>query len=740
MKRTLLAIITLLTVLPLWADIVPLSFSGSTCDLEFQYDASTGVYTLRTTGGDPFAYTRPLPRNLAEDECMLYFDYQSTSGIGEMKFYFGNTYSEARSRSYGSLKSTGSSKWKEAAIDLTTAIRDFGWGLAGQTMRFDFGTSSGRNIKLKNIRISTSSPEDHEYYLRREQHCQRIDEYLSTTYPCSIDHVEVQTNRVAITGTVPEGGKYRLVELPLEADVTEDTAFVYQQDITEPHFTISPFRMYGRNGIRTDRLLSRWAIVDVSSGTPVLASHARYADEVKAITKPSEVRLRGKKGLGGFHINDVLSDLDDLSIRSVTVNVVLSALISVRSGAFANEEAYQYGNTTYYIDRGAISYYDRVFRECYQRGIVTSAILLVAPTAANDATTQLLRHPDYSGGYYTMPNMTTTASVDAYAAIITYLASRYNSSTNGRICHWIMHNEVDMGSEWTNMGDQPVQLYMDAYHKSMRLVYNIVRQYDQHAAVLGSYTHSWTANSDGPGYNTQNMLERTLQYSRAEGDFWWGVAYHPYPQNLTRPRFWVDDTQSTYDQDSPYCTFRNLEVLSGWALTHDHFYQGDTKRIVFLSENGTNSPDYSDTQLALQAAGACWAWKKTNALPGIDAIQWHNWIDNREEFGLRIGLRRYADDETSPLGPKPVWYVWQAADTDAEETVFAPYLSTLGVESWDDIFMPGLTPVVSPDARVDAPSQVYTIDGRYVGTTLQFLPAGLYVHRQDGRARKVWVR
>ena len=72
-------------------------------------------------------------------------------------------------------------------------------------------------------------------------------------------------------------------------------------------------------------------------------------------------------------------------------------------------------------------------------------------------------------------------------------------------------------------------------------------------------------------------------------------------------------------------------------------------------------------------------------LDGIDAIQWHNWADNRAEFGLRIGLRAFAEGGFNDFDPKPVWYVWKAAGTDQEDEVFAPYLSTIGITDWDSI-------------------------------------------------------
>ena len=53
-----------------------------------------------------------------------------------------------------------------------------------------------------------------------------------------------------------------------------------------------------------------------------------------------------------------------------------------------------------------------------------------------------------------------------------------------------MHNEVDGARDWTNMGIKPITVFTDTYVKSMRMCYNIVRQYDENAEVFASFSHS----------------------------------------------------------------------------------------------------------------------------------------------------------------------------------------------------------------------------------------------------------
>jgi len=304
-----------------------------------------------------------------------------------------------------------------------------------------------------------------------------------------------------------------------------------------------------------------------------------------------------------------------------------------------------------------------------------------------------------------MPNMTDPESVNCYAAALDFLASRYSRPDKkyGRINHWIMHNEVDAGWEWTNMGVKTAPIFMDAYVKSMRMCYAIARQYNPWSEVFISLTHYWAWTDHPRFYPSKDLMEMLLRYTSAEGDFQWALAQHPYPQSLFEPKTWLDQ-QVTFDFNTPLITFKNLEVLSAWMKQTRALYKGTTKRTVWLSENGTNSKTYSPQDLAEQAAGFAYTWKKLEKLDGIDGFQWHNWIDNRHEGGLRIGLRRFPDDEQDPGGAKPVWYAYQAAGTPREDSVFEPYKKLIGISSWNEVCYPG---EIDPDKKSSAGRDIH---------------------------------
>lgn len=658
-------------------------------DMTMSRDENSGEYTLVTTGTDPYIFTAALGTNLDETIRILSFEYQCSSGINDLQVFYGSAISEARSRHFGPIPA--SSGWSEYSCSIAADRKAFSWGFSSDNLRFDFGTKKGVTIRIRDLKVRTMNEAELREYegeqnkaANKEAEAEHIAGYMDKTFSCSVTSVSVGSNEITVQGTTDGASGYYVADVAPWESLTEMETFPNKLELSGSSFTVKFPRFINRDGLPGyDRLLSRFAVVRVQGDKQTLASHARYADSVNPLTSPAAVKPASKKGLGGFIINGNLSDLDDLGISSVTVNIVLNSVVNtVKSGNYTIE--HKFGGVTYYMDKGYAGQLDKVMKECYKRNIVVSAILLNRQTDTNSKATPLMKHPECDGGNYSMPNLTEAAAVNVYAAALDFLAKRYSSSTYGRIHHWILHNEVDFQKEWTNMGDQPEWRYMDSYIKSMRICHNLAHQYDPNAVVMISLTHCW-AKAEGQ-YAPKSLLEDLCKDSAAEGDFLWGVAYHPYPQNLTLPEFWKNDTRSTYSDNSDFCTFKNLEVVSNWVIDSKHYYKGTEKRLLFLSENGTNSPSYSETDLAKQAAGAAWAWKKVSRLSGIDGIQWHNWQDNRAEGGLRIGLRRFPDDSDQPNGKKPSWYVWQAAGTSSEDAVFQPYLSVIGVNDWNQIF------------------------------------------------------
>lgn len=199
---------------------------------------------------------------------------------------------------------------------------------------------------------------------------------------------------------------------------------------------------------------------------------------------------------------------------------------------------------------------------------------------------------------------------------------------------------------------------------ALRLVHDAVTAVAPGARVYLSLEHHWGVRY-GAGDATQSvpwraLLERVATLARAGGDFPWHVAYHPYPEDLFDPRVWEDATALPRD-DTPRITFRNLEVLTTFLARPELRFEGAPRRVI-LSEQGFHCPDGEDGPRD-QAAGFAWAWRKTAALDGVDALILHRHVDHAAEGGLRLGLWTRAEGTTcTPAARRPLWALLRDCD------------------------------------------------------------------------------
>ena len=692
-------------------------------DIELS-EAGAGAWRVEATGGDPYLFTKPLSTPREAGHTVLTFEYFSTGYLDKFQVFFGPPISENSSLS-GELGVREG--WTSYSLDLSRVLND--WGKKGDFLRFDLGSNPGYQLQIRNIRFRKPNLEEQTRAANYERNKRReavkkaaLKKYLNRDYPLELSRISVKADSVIVEGTAfKDGKKLFLAEVPLNEDIAWDASFEYLFDIPTGNTAISTgtqgsaaisagtqenaavsmqegpkdkagFRMavarYRPAGDhKTDRLLSKWVIVEKDGEGIRLLSHARYADHIESLYDLPEKHLAGKKGIGGFHAGKFTSDLDSLGITSVTVNMWISKML--RSQPSDNTISFEYGGKTYYADRNWVERHDHTLQETVKRDLLVSSIVLIdkAVNTPDKTIGAIMEHPDCDpAGIYSMANMTSAEGVEYYAAAMDFLAKRYSRPDKkfGRIHHWIVHNEVDAGWVWTNMGEADTLLFMDTYHKSMRLVQNIARQYNPHSKAFITLTHYWNWTLDKHFYLSKDLLEILLKYSSLEGDFDWGIAHHPYPESLFEPKSWEDE-KVDFTFDTPLITFKNIEVLDAWVKQPSTMYLGKHKRTVFLSEQGPNSPDYSAKSLAEQAASMAYVWKKMEVLDGIEAFQFHNWMDNRGEGGLRIGLRRFPDDEEDPAGKKPVWYVFRDLGTPAQEQAIEFAKDIIGIDSWDEV-------------------------------------------------------
>lgn len=518
-----------------------------------------------------------------------------------------------------------------------------------------------------------------------------LQTYLDRNFPARITRVSIRNDQVRIEGSASADrtGLF-LADIPMDLLLDDSRSWQTLVGVNpglDGSFCIDLPRHRQRDGLDYDRLTSRWQLVRKIGQVYQPTSKARYGGQI-ACRSPqlAPANPTNKKGLGGWHLGRLPDEIEQLGISAVTVNVLIHTLINLQPGP--DTVPFQWQGRTYHANEKALSRLDETFIEAAKHHLMVSAILLIAnPAKDPDPVVKLMGHPDATrDGTFAMPNVTSEEGISLYGAVLNLMAERWSRPDGkfGRVHYWIMHNEVDAGWVWTNAGEKADIVYMDLYHRSMRLMDLIARQYDPNSRPFISLTHYWADRGGDPHwYGSKRLLDLLVQFTASEGGFPWALAYHPYPQNLFNPRTW-EDKEATFGFDSHQITPKNLEVLDAYMKQPALLHQGKI-RPVHLSENGFNSKDYSPAQLEDQAAGMALAWKKMAKLTSIQSWQYHNWIDNRAEGGLKIGLRKFPDDADDPLGRKPIWFLYQALGTRQEDTVAAPYLKTIGIRSWDQV-------------------------------------------------------
>lgn len=653
--------------------------------------SSDGEATITTTGGDPYVMTVPIGQAVDADKThVLAFDYFCASGLDSFEVFLAPGISPERKVIGEALPV--SETWSPYSIDLKGNAKQ--WRKGADYFRLDFGRKEGRTIRVRNLHLRAPTDDELRRALGREEDERRelavekrIFDYLDRDSPCRITSVDVGKEKVTVKIDSSLDRGISLCDIPLWAPTGDDSVLsdCWKQQLRDASFRVKIGRFIGSH----DRAYSRFVIAEKTRDGWRRLSHDRYPDSIASRWNTAPERPKSPKGLGG--IGDFVGLRDEyreLGIHNITVNTQLTSLLRAEPGA--NTKPFKFGGATCHVNMDYVARLDKLIGDATASNVVVSSVILVSNLTTTDPLLKAMGHPDCAPrGVYAMANVTTDEGVEAYAAGLAYLAERYcrPDKRYGRITHWIIHNEVDAGWVWTNAGDKTMGHYLDLYTKSLRTAWVTTRRFDAHAKVFISLTHHWTET--GPKfYKPKEMLERLAQFCQREGDFEWGLAYHPYPTNLRDPRTWADK-QVNFTFDTPLITFRNLEVLDAWMARDEMLYR-DERRTILLSEQGINSPDYSEESLRLQAAGLVYAWQKVKSIPSIEAFHYHRYADHEKEGGLLLGLWTVKPGTViQPDKKKPAWDVYKAFDTDAEADASAFAKEIIGVDDLNEILYRG---------------------------------------------------
>lgn len=656
------------------------------------------VVSILTEGDDPFfRFQMPVLSESTRD-WIFELDYFCPQGISRPQWRSGKGIHRATATSLPDIPVAEG--WTKYTLNLNEIDPDMIRVGGAMPVRIDLGVVPGIKLQVRSVIVRPISPEEsrrqsdlEERQREKEALEERIGRYRSRAWPATIEVTRMDACVVELVGNIGTVDAKASPEDTVKV-VTRSPASISANGLTERELsekwpvTIDPAtgRFHASVSVPDNPPASedntcdlpgmRFQLVRQSGGQWQPISPAVYPPPVFTHSASPDLApvksLHAAKGLTCITSRFSSDQLRELGLEHASVNMVVSGLVS-RSARPGWEPAKIHGES-WWVNEPRLKHQDRDIRTAADAGAVVAAILLIPNSHRHPAP---IAHPDaVSAGTYAMPNLTDQNSVANYAAALEVLGRRYSGASpqHGRVDHWIVHNEVDYGWQWTNMGEQPLAVFMDHYVRSMRLVDAAARRHNPHARVFISLTHRWNTvkNQHWKTYPPKAMLQWLIQDSKLEGDFPWGVAYHPYPQSLWKADFW-NDRQVSDDFDTELITIKNLQVLDRFMHLETSRTVDGVIRPVICSEQGFHADENSPEQLQIQAAALLLTWQKLRECPSILAFDYHRPSDHPNEGGLRLGLRGLPSGSNRLGAPKPAWKVYSAIGTDREAEMIRRY-------------------------------------------------------------------
>ncbi len=492
--------------------------------------------------------------------------------------------------------------------------------------------------------------------------------------------VSITEQTVRFHWAQPKAGRVEIRELPLHtgADLAREIRTLTVVEAAAGTAEVPRF-----DGAR-DRLYAKFQLTDAATHQPL--GDAQHVTDFEALPRRTQT-LGSNTSKKGISCQVDVPDCLALGIGQANQNINLGALLDWQSAEPGM--SFEFEGRKVGLHPGPVAALDAGLQSLHRAGLRTTGIFLNY-TRKETAKVSPLVHPltaaAGSTGVVSAFNTATADGLFYYRAILHWLAERYtrDDAAHGRLAGIIIGNEVQSHWSWYHLGAVEPAVLLREYATALRVADLATRSVHADFPIYLSLDHHWAmpASEDvRKGFSGVEVLDELGTRSRREGDFPWNVAFHPYPENLGNPRFW-DDKTAPLRFDAPRVTFHNLEVLPAYLSQARFLYAGSLRRIA-LTEQGFHCPSGPEGEMA-QAAAYALAWKKVQALPGIECFHYHRHVDHPDEDGLRCGLREHdGSPNKSGMGrARKIWDVVRQAGTAEEDAAFAFALPIVGREDW----------------------------------------------------------
>ncbi len=373
------------------------------------------------------------------------------------------------------------------------------------------------------------------------------------------------------------------------------------------------------------------------SGQMIQVSDEHYITNPEALAGYTSARQdTGIKGLLPDITKVTEQELQELGIHQVVYNMNVDEICSAEGVPGA--VPFEYNGRTWYFDGDALARYDSTLRSLNHYGVQVTIVLL---NGGKGLYSQDLLHPLSEGGEcpgYAL-NVADEEGVSHLKAIGALLGQRYSGHFDcGQVDNWIIGNEVNARTSWCYTSSDSMDLNVNIYVKSFRIIYNEIKSQNANVRIYNSIDQEWNRKSNPGSFLAKEYLDQFNYYMNREGNIDWSLSFHPYnsplydPYAWNGPEVWVKDSIT-----SPYITMQNLDILIDY-MHQDKFLnpQGEV-RSISLAEIGYTSSFGTDAQEASIAYG----YLKAASFPEVDAFILFRHSDEAYEMESHLALGLY---------------------------------------------------------------------------------------------------
>lgn len=474
-------------------------------------------------------------------------------------------------------------------------------------------------------------------------------------------------------GLVPKSddNEVYLFEIPTYANESLEGKWPLAQREIESRVTISlPFR--------TRYLFDGFMPAIKVDGEYVPLSGSKCIDNPERLAKNRDPypQIDSKKGLLVDAATIGTDKLDDLNVKRAVYNIPLSLIMGETECEDLPTEEFFYDGKTYYFNTYRLAGFDSVFKELTDEGYYCSAILL------NDWNKKFpkMMHPLSRGRtgqseYYAF-NTEEKEGVRLMEATALFLANRYSGGEYGMVYDWIIANEVNQQKIWNYMVTDNLEYYTDSFEKSFRTFYNAIKSSYSNAKVYYSIDQCWNSNGGNNAryFNGRDFVKKFNELAEKRGNYDWGVSIHPYPDPLSKTKFWVGKFDKSVD--ARVLTPMNLSTFVDYFTEPEYENTKGEVRDIAVTELGLSSKVGEEIQAAAYAY--CYYIIEDNEY--ISSFLMNRQTDDVKSLRSGLALGLYNKD----YSPKYITEVFKNVDSEKKDEYIPEMLEVLGADSLEE--------------------------------------------------------